>query len=189
MKPTESSPLAGANGFLPLSLDLFGFKVRSVTLVGGPFTNCPPGLFGVCLLEAESDSASGSAVHLPIEDFSVPIDTAQVNHALRATLSALIQEQQVYVGCAAGWGRTGLFLSLLAKVTGESDPVGYVRRHYTERAVETAQQETYVERFRVSGLRFWLYWKLVASSLWRTCLWVRRIFGLGRKPGQPQEKH
>lgn len=47
-------------------------------------------------------------------------------------------------------GRTGLFLAILAKAVGFNDPVAYVRKHYYNHAVETAEQAKYVEAFDVS---------------------------------------
>ena len=74
--------------------------------------------------------------------------------------------KEVYVGCMGGWGRTGLFLALLAKVCGEETPILYVRTHYTPRAVETREQQEYVDNFDVGALRRWLFWTT----------WTRRAF-------------
>ena len=54
-----------------------------------------------------------------------------------------------------GWGRTGLFLALLAKVCGVENPVTYVRENYSPRAVETTDQHRLrqgVRRFRPAAL-------------------------------------
>jgi hypothetical protein len=157
----------GANGRLPLQPRVLGLSAKEATVVGGPYGACPRDMFGVCLLEAGPRPDQTCAVHLPIEDFSVPEDAARLTLALRQTLGQIITGQRVYVGCAGGWGRTGLFLSLLAKVAGEPEPVAYVRRHYSPRAVETEQQRRYVEAFPVQLLRRWLFWQLLLS-------WPRR---------------
>ncbi len=94
--------------------------------------------FGVCV-RAERAPSGRYNVHLPIHDFSVPSPDQQdeVELALRETLEALLDGKPVYVGCMGGWGRTGLFLALLAKVCGVDQPVTYVRENYSNRAVET----------------------------------------------------
>ena len=69
-----------------------------------------------------------------------------------------------------GWGRTGLFLALIAKVCGEKDPVAYVREHYAPHAVETKDQQAYVESFDVAALQRWLFWRS-----W-TIRWTKALF-------------
>ena len=169
-RPGRAALFRGANGWLPLQPRVLGLRSPEVTVVGGPYGACPEGVFGVCLLEAGPRADQSCAVHLPIEDFSVPADAARVTRALEQTLGQLVRGRKVYVGCAGGWGRTGLFLSLLAKVAGEAEPVAYVRRHYSPRAVETEQQRAYVEQFPVQALRRRLFWQLLLS-------WPRRWFG------------
>ena len=159
----------GANGRLPLTFAKGWLEART-TLVGGPFKFCPDDMAGVCLLErGPAQDSTGKrkpcAVHLPIEDFKVPEDPAALTKALQATLRRIIAGETVYVGCMGGWGRTGLFLALLAKVSGIPDPVGYVRKHYTPRAVETSQQRQFVDTFETAGLRRWMIWPLFKQWL------------------------
>jgi hypothetical protein len=170
-RPGQGRLFRGANGSLPLEPRVLGLKSREVTVAGGPYGACPRDAFGVCLLEAGPRADQLCAVHLPVEDFSVPADAARVTAALEATLGQLVRGHKVYVGCAGGWGRTGLFLSLLAKVAGEAEPVAYVRRHYSPRAVETEEQRAYVEQFPVAGLRRRLFWQLLVSWPGR---WLRK---------------
>ena len=150
-----------ANGKLPVKLGWQGAYHR-FEITGGPFDAfagfdaANDRAFGVCV-RAERVPA-GVDVHLPIHDFEVPYDKDQVEKALRSTLQAALDGKQVYVGCMGGWGRTGLFLALLAKVCGETVPVGYVRRHYSGRAVETEEQQEYVATFAVGALQHWLFW-------------------------------
>jgi Swiss Army Knife protein, DSP-PTPase phosphatase domain len=142
----------GANGVLKLRLSPWGLW-RQVEVVGGPYRNRSRDHYGVCLLEREPDSCH---VWLPIRDFSVPESTTDVEWALTETLHQLLSGRRVWVGCAGGLGRTGLFLALLAKVAGCPDPVAYVRQHYSPHAVETAAQERYVADFPVRRMRWWL---------------------------------
>lgn len=166
---SRENRVPGANGFLQLEPSIFGIRGAPWVVVGGPFEMCPSDYFGVCLLERYPDSAQAGALHLPIKDFSIPTNDSDVLKALRATIQQLLDGQQVYVGCAAGWGRTGLFLSLLAKIAGEADPIRFVRDNYAARAVETTDQLGYVDRFRVTGLRIWLLWNLLKAQREGVC--------------------
>lgn len=166
---TMSARFPGANGALTLDLGWYG-AFRHLVINGGPFDKFPAGdtkAFGVCLRE---DNPGACDIHLPIRDFSVPEDDASVAVALRCALDAALRGEDVYVGCMGGFGRTGLFMALLAKVAGEPRPVEFVRKNYTARAVETKQQYRYVMDFDVSELRYWLFW-----AAWRGW-WDRHVF-------------
>lgn len=82
-------------------------------------------------------------------DWWLPVDRDDA----RAALLELWERAglvRVEVACGGGRGRTGTALACLAILDGVpgSDAVEYVRRHYDSRAVETAWQRRYVERFR-----------------------------------------
>jgi hypothetical protein len=105
-------------------------------------------------LAAEIKAPADAYVHL--RDMSVPEDTFvewQMRGALLLAIYSLSRGRPVYAGCMGGYGRTGTFLALLAKCFGESDPVGYVRAFYHGRAVETPEQEAYVDEFNPYVLR------------------------------------
>lgn len=133
------------NGVLPLT---FGNLKASV--IGGPYDNFPEeGFFGVCVRKERMTSVGEFDVWLPIQDFHVPDDYDEVVEALNAIVDAIFEGQIVYIGCLGGMGRTGLIMALLAKASGEPNPVAYVREHYYEKAVETTDQKLYVEHFDV----------------------------------------
>ena len=162
---TKSKP----NGFLRLDLGWKGAGFKFV-IAGGPYNNYVPGpnTFGVCV---RAEHPRPNHLHVPIHDFSTPEDDDPVRAALLETLKAAIDGKEVYVGCMGGWGRTGLFLALLAKVAGIPDPVGYVRMFYSSRAVETIPQEDYVAELDVSSVR-----RKVLLYAWRKRLSPRRLF-------------
>jgi hypothetical protein len=143
----------GANGVMPLKL-----MGKDVYVVGGPYRKRPEELFGVKLAQ---EIRAKCDVDLPIRDFSIPDDRA-CHEAVKKAMEALMKHGRIYVGCMGGWGRTGLFLACLAKACGEGDPVQFVRATYTPRAVETREQEAFVEDFRAGDL-FWfkvgLFWR------------------------------
>ena len=149
----QAAMVKGANGSLPLPRRWLGLFPRSL-VHGGPFRHAPAAMSGLCLLEAPPVLAQHD--HMPIEDFHVPENAARVEAALKGVFTELLRGRPVYVGCAGGWGRTGLMLSLIAKVAGEAKPIAYVRKHYTPRAVETEALERYVADFDVRPLQRWL---------------------------------
>ena len=149
------------NGTIDFELGLAGAG-KWFTVTGGPFDAMPytSADFGVCV-RAEAVPAFADE-KVPIEDFGVPADKELLTEALLRTFMAAIDGRKVYVGCMGGWGRTGLFLALMAKAAGVLDPVDYVRREYTSRAVETARQELFVDQFDVRELR-----RAINAYAWR----------------------
>lgn len=140
------------NGVIAFDLGLAGAG-KSILVTGGPFdaypyTDCD---VGICV-RAEN-VPPGVDAHVPIRDFDVPQDEAQLRQVLLWAFKAAIDGRRLYVGCMGGWGRTGLFLALMAKAAGVPEPIGYVRLNYTQKAVETRDQEKFVKTFDVSDLR------------------------------------
>jgi hypothetical protein len=123
----------------------------------GPYKSKPTDFPGVKLaVEIQEDFA----IKLDIPDFSVP-DPDEAEAALLATIALVRAGATPYIGCMGGTGRTGLFLALLAKVAMFSqrrftyrglNPVELIREIYRPGAVETKEQELYVEAFDVSYL-------------------------------------
>lgn len=168
MTATNTLP-RGANGSLDLNLGWRG-GFQSVRIIGGPYDKYRPSdnTFGVCV-RTEMIGRLAIDAWVPIHDFEVPEDDAQVEQALMLAFDAAIRGRlEVYVGCMGGWGRTGLFLALMAKAAGVEQPVKYVREHYTPRAVETRDQMGYVANFDVSRVQ-----KAIRRMGWR------RFFRLG----------
>jgi len=108
-------------------------------------------------------------IDLPIPDYSVP-DKKQCAIALAKAIGMLNKHKEIYVGCMGGFGRTGLFLALITRIIGTANlksvdpstvkeakyqssvPVTYVRYHYVHEAVETDEQEFYIEGFDIKSL-------------------------------------
>ncbi len=85
-------------------------------------------------------------VYLPIEDFSVP-SMEDLDHAANLAIEHAKAGQNIAVHCQAGIGRTGLFMTYLAKklfsLSGEK-AIQWVRK-YIPRAVESAVQRKLLE--------------------------------------------
>ena len=147
------------NGSIPLRIG----NLINTTVYGGPYMECPLGMFGVKMaveIEYPYD------VSIPTKDFQVP-EVSDLRAGIVKALMSIINGEQVYAGCMGGIGRTGIFLAALAKVQIEyrktkhrsgrgDDPVLYVRKHFIPHAVETKQQEEYIENLDVSGIVNWL---------------------------------
>lgn len=81
-------------------------------------------------------------------DFRLPADRAAARTALTGAWERAAHER-VEVACGGGRGRTGTALACLAVLDGVpgEEAVGFVRRHYHPRAVETPWQKRYVRDF------------------------------------------
>ena len=105
------------------------------------------------LVQARRDLASFyraaglGVIRLPIQDFHAPQHVARLNNSLQQTIEEAQAGQHVAVHCVAGIGRTGLFLSCLAKALFSfdgSEAVEWVR-NYVPHAVESKLQQQYVD--------------------------------------------
>jgi protein-tyrosine phosphatase len=81
-------------------------------------------------------------------DFWLPSNRGDFLAALQEALERSGAER-VELACSGGFGRTGTALACLAVLDGVAahEAVGYVRRHYSHRAVETPWQRRFVARF------------------------------------------
>jgi hypothetical protein len=82
-------------------------------------------------------------------DFRTPRDDSAaaglIQHAYRLARSG----ERVEVGCGGGTGRTGTVIACMAVLAGHpaDDAVGWTRRHYRPRAVETPGQRRWIAWF------------------------------------------
>ncbi|WP_255949333.1 protein-tyrosine phosphatase family protein [Streptomyces odontomachi] len=104
--------------------------------------------FGVYLLGREPSPVSWETRWVRWPDFRLPSDRAGAADAFREAWRRAATER-VEVACGGGQGRTGTALACLAVLDGvpADEAVGYVREHYSRRAVETPWQRRYVARF------------------------------------------
>ncbi len=114
----------------------------------------PPGpepTFGLYLLGHEPPAVPWPSAWLRWPDFRLPADPVAAAGAFRDAWTRAATER-VEVACAGGHGRTGTALACLAVLDGvpAAEAVGYVRAHYSPRAVETPWQRRFVSRFTSS---------------------------------------
>lgn len=118
---------------------------RFFVVEGGPYMAKPRHKLGVKMAAEIKEHAY---ISIPTRDYDVP-DRRSLEKGLREAVDAILKKHEVYVGCMGGKGRTGLFLAVLAKAFGVKDPVKYVRKTYYSHAVETPDQFSYVEKFKI----------------------------------------
>ncbi|GAB2684719.1 protein-tyrosine phosphatase family protein [Saccharopolyspora gloriosae] len=143
---TNTWPSAGA-GVLPLPS---GKLVRGRGL-RNPLPAGPMPDFALHLLGRRPEPAEWESRWVRWPDFRLPLDRWDFADALRDLLERASAER-VEVACGGGVGRTGTALACLAVLDGvpRADAVGYVRRHYSPRAVETPWQRRFVRRWSAS---------------------------------------
>ena len=85
-------------------------------------------------------------------DFGLPRDDARAASQIRAAFARAKRGEGVEVGCMGGLGRTGTVLACMAVLAGvdAKEAVAWVREHYRPNAVETPDQERWVQWFAQS---------------------------------------
>ena len=138
------------------------FDMMSITVAGGPYDYVGSADFGVKL---DSSSREPCEVYCPIQDWSVPLNKERFKLALMESFKAALRGEKVYVGCMGGRGRTGLFLASMGKVAGYSHPIKTLREQWKKTAVETIQQEKWVEALDVRRETRQLRWLTLAARM------------------------
>lgn len=82
-------------------------------------------------------------------DFKLPSDPEKARQQIRAAHERAQAGERVEIGCLGGCGRTGTVLACMAILAGvpASEAVAWVRTHYRPDAVETPEQEEWVQEF------------------------------------------
>jgi protein-tyrosine phosphatase len=113
-----------------------------------PMPDGPEPTFGVYLLGKAPPPMSWEVRWLRWPDFWLPSD-GDLARDLFGEAWRRATTERVELSCGGGRGRTGTALACLAVLDGvpASEAVGYVRRHYHPKAVDTPWQERYVARF------------------------------------------
>ena len=130
---------------VPLGVLPIHFKEGWLFVTGGPYGARLNGYLGVKMAK---ELTLRCDVSIPTEDFKTP-DKADLDKGLYKVVRALLSDERVYVGCYAGKGRTGLFMAVLCKAFGYTNPVEHVRANYYPKAVETKGQYDFVMNYRI----------------------------------------
>lgn len=104
--------------------------------------------FGLYLLAKPPQPMAWPSRWVRWPDWWLPRDRADARDAV-LDVWRRAESERVEIACGGGRGRTGTALACLSIVDGvpPADAVGYVRRHYHPRAVETPWQRRYVRHF------------------------------------------
>lgn len=131
------------NGYMAFNFGTWGGIIH-----GGPYRQRPGHLPGIKMAQEIHEKCF---ITIPTKDFQVPNVFAMRAGILQGVM-ILKKHRELYVGCAGGIGRTGLYLGCMSKLMLDywnlpTDPVQLVRDIYLPRACETQEQEDYVRGF------------------------------------------
>lgn len=93
--------------------------------------------------------------HIPWDDFGIPDDPDAAMRTIESVFDRARHGERIQVGCLGGLGRTGTVLACMAVLSGVPGDraVEWVRANYRPRAVETPEQERFVETFAARRTR------------------------------------
>jgi protein-tyrosine phosphatase family protein len=114
----------------------------------GPGPGGPDPQFGLYVVGGEMRGVPWEFRWVAWPDFRLPADPVAARAAFVEAWRRSATER-VEVACMGGVGRTGTTLACIAVLDGvpAGEAVGYVRRHYHRRAVETPGQRRFVAGF------------------------------------------
>jgi hypothetical protein len=123
-----------------------GSRVRAVSLAERQVDD-PERAFGLYLDERWAPTWEADLVAWP--DFGLPDEPEVAAQQISDAFDRAKRDELVEVGCLGGSGRTGTVLACMAILAGVApgEAVGWVRSAYRPEAVETAEQEAWVEWF------------------------------------------
>lgn len=80
-------------------------------------------------------------VQYSIRDMHAPENVTRFKKMVTWLCNQLQDGKTVHVGCIGGHGRTGTVVSaIVAEITGKTDAIQWVRKHYCKKAVESSEQ-------------------------------------------------
>jgi protein-tyrosine phosphatase len=112
-----------------------------------PLPDGPEPEFGVYLVGRDPGPFNWDHRWVRWPDFRTPASADDAVDALTEAYRRAASER-VEIACGGGVGRTGTAVAVLAVIAGvpRAEAVGWVRRHYNRRAVETPWQRRWVGR-------------------------------------------
>ena len=119
-------------------------------ILGGPYINMPKAdMIGI---KMAVEIHKPCHINIPTEDFDVP-SVEDLRRGLIKAIVAIAKGKTLYVGCMGGIGRTGLFMAALLKIyLPNEDPIEMTRSLYIPHAVETTEQQKFINSLPVDDL-------------------------------------
>lgn len=136
----------GSINWLDSNARFISFDDGRRRIFGGSFFDAPDSPY-VLKINLMAEAPLPCDIYIPIADYSVP---SKPDAFIQAFETIRHSDEDVYVGCYGGMGRTGLFMSCFLKYIGEPNPLETVRRDYNPHAVETQSQVEFLESFPVA---------------------------------------
>lgn len=85
-------------------------------------------------------------VYFFIQDMSIPADAEEFKALAEWAIQQAKDGKKVHAGCIGGHGRTGMFMALVTQLLQpELNAIDFVRENYCHHAVETVQQEKFLQ--------------------------------------------
>jgi hypothetical protein len=95
-----------------------------------------------------NDPPTVQSIYFPLIDGGAPGDPAEFQRMIKWLAMQLAASKLIHVGCIGGHGRTGMVLAALVKeVDGIEDAITYVRQNYCKKAVESATQVAFLNKY------------------------------------------
>lgn len=100
---------------------------------------------GMSVSEIQYPWMPGVEFLYPISDHQAPKESEHFKRMIIWIAGQLRAKKSIHVGCLGGHGRTGIvFSALYREMTGKTDAIQYVRKHYCDRVVESKEQVKYL---------------------------------------------
>lgn len=88
-----------------------------------------------------------SCAYYPIPNMGVPAAPAKFAVLVDTICQSLQAGRRVHIGCIGGHGRTGMVIAaVVARLELDPDPITWVRTTYCSRAIESREQEKFLEK-------------------------------------------
>ena len=92
------------------------------------------------------DGYRGEILYMPIVDQSI-LPESVLEFFIDQLLERICEKRRIAIFCIGGHGRTGYIASCLLYRLGIRDPITYIRKNYSMKAVETDEQEDAVQAY------------------------------------------
>jgi protein-tyrosine phosphatase len=110
--------------------------------------------YGIPELIKKYYDAGFEIMHLPINDQKTP-SVQEVSDIINFISLKFVENKKILIHCVGGLGRSGMIAACYLKSIGlnSKDAIGIIREVRTVRAIETIEQETFVNEYIYKQLK------------------------------------